>query len=124
MTRRNHPEDALHMAVAQYLDLALPKDAAWTTVEHGGKRTKAEAGKLKTKGVKPGWPDIIIFWRWEAIAIELKSEKGRLSPVQKKMHERLRIAGVHVYTAKCIEEVEGFLRAHMHLRATTGARAA
>ena len=123
MTRR-HEEDDLHMTVAQFLDLALPEDAVWTTIEHGGKRDKREAGRLKAKGVKPGWPDIIILYRGRMVAIELKSEKGRLSPAQKAMHTRLTLAGALVYTATCLEAVEGFLSAFMPLRATTGARAA
>lgn len=123
MTRRNRPEDALHIAVAQFLNLALPRDACWTTVEHGSKRTKAEAGKLKAKGVKPGVPDIIIFHKRRTYAIELKTEKGRLSAVQKDMHKHLKDAGVYVYTARSVEEIELILAPHMLLRASTGARA-
>ena len=128
MTRRKHPEDDLHMAVAQYLgvekNLAIPDDAVWTTVEHGGKRGAREAGRLKRKGLKPGWPDIIVVYRGRVVVIELKAPGGRLSPAQKTMHEHLKLAGALVYTATSIEAVEGFLSAIMPLRATTGARAA
>ncbi len=122
MTRRLHTEDDLHMAVARYLDLALPEDAVWTTVEHGGKRGKREAGRLKAKGLTPGWPDIIIIYRGSPICIELKSAKGVLSPAQKALHPRLMLAGAWVYTATSIEELEGFLSSiGVPLRATTGA---
>ncbi len=124
MTRRNHPEDDFHMAVAAYLDLALPPDAVWTTIEHGGKRGKREAGRLKAKGLTPGWPDILVIYRGRVICIELKSAKGVLSASQRALHPRLTLAGALVYTATRIEEVEGFLRATVPLRATTGARAA
>ncbi len=127
MTRRKHPEDSLHIAVAQFLDAALPHDACWTTVEHGGKRTKAEAGKLKAKGLKPGWPDVQIVYRQRLICFELKASGGTLSPEQKVMHARLSLAGALVYpgAVTCVEQVEGFLRgACVPLRATTGARAA
>ena len=122
MTRRQHPEDDLHLAVAQFLDLALPKDAAWTTVEHGGKRTKAEAGKLKAKGLKPGWPDIQIVYRGRLILFELKAPGGLLSLAQMGMHEQLTLAGALVYPGVVtrVEQVEGFLRPIMLLRATTG----
>ncbi len=118
--RRKHPEDDLHMAVAQFLDLALPEDACWTTVEHGGKRGKAEAARLKAKGLRAGWPDILIIYRGRSITIELKAPAGVLSPKQKALHTRLTLAGALVYTARCIEEVEGFLGVIMPLRATTG----
>ncbi len=48
------PEQALHRAVAAFLDVALPDGAAWTTIEPGGYRTKAEAGIAKARGVKAG----------------------------------------------------------------------
>ena len=127
MTRRKHPEDSFHIAVARYLDLALPHDACWTTVEHGGKRTKAEAGKLKAKGLKPGWPDVQIIYRHRVILFELKAPGGTLSAEQKLMHAQLSLAGALVYPGPvtCLEQVEGFLRgACVPLRATTGAGAA
>ncbi len=125
MTRRNRPEEALQRAVASYLDLALPKDAVWFHCPSGGGRSKAEAGIFKAMGVKAGVPDLIIIYQGRVTAIELKAPGGTLSPGQKLMHARLSLAGVLVYTATRIEEVEGFLRgAGVPLRASTGARAA
>lgn len=123
MTRRANPEDDLHMATAQFLDLALPEDACWTTVEHGGKRGKREAGRLKAKGVKPGWPDILIIWRGRAFTIELKAPNGRLSESQKIRQPMIRQAGAPVAICRRIEEVEGTLHGWgLRLKATTGAR--
>ena len=124
MTRHKRPEEMFQRAVARYLDLALPADAVWFHPPNGGARSKAEAGIFKAMGVKAGVPDLIIVYRGRVVAIELKSEHGRLSPAQKAMHERLTRAGALVYTATRIEHVEGFLRATVPLRATTGARAA
>ncbi len=123
MTRRKHPETAFQIAVAQYLDLALPEDAVWTTIPAGG-GGKVRGARLKAMGYKAGWPDLQVVYRGQLICIELKSAKGRLAPTQKAMHGRLTNAGALVYTARCIEQVEGFLRASVPLRATTGARAA
>ncbi len=126
MTHRKHPEDDLHITIAQFLDLALPDDAVWTTVEHGGYRTKTEAAKLKAKGVKPGWPDIQIVYRGRMVCFELKAPGRKLSPVQIDMHARLSLAGVLIYpgVVTCVEQVEGFLRPIIPLKATTKARAA
>ncbi len=123
MTRRNRPEEAFQRAVASYLDLALPRDAVWFHPPNGGARSKAEAGIFKAMGVKPGVPDIIVIYRGRVVAIELKSEKGQLSPAQKLMQAQLTAAGSLVYTATRIEEVESFLRVVIPLRATTVVRA-
>lgn len=50
-----------------------------------------------------GWPDCIFLRERpsvgdaEIIAIELKSEKGKLSPEQAECHRLLRLAGIEVY---------------------------
>ncbi len=127
MTRRKYVEDDLHMTVAQYLDLALPRDAVWTTVEPGGYRSKTEASRLKSKGVKAGWPDVQIIHCGRLICFELKAPRGTLSREQKVMHARLSLAGALVYPGPVtqLEQVEGFLRgACVPLRGTTGTRAA
>ncbi len=124
MTRRKHDEDDLHITVAQYLDLALPERAVWTTIPAGG-GGKVRGARLKAMGYKAGFPDIQIFYEGRVICLELKSKKGRLSPAQKAMHEQLTSAGVLVFTARSVPEVEGFLRGCcVQLKATTGARAA
>ncbi len=127
MTRRNRPEEALHRTVAKFLgierNLALPNDAVWTTMPAGG-GGKVRGAQLKAKGLKPGWPDILIVYRGRLICIELKSPKGQRSPAQKLIHAQLTAAGAVVYTATSIEAVEGFLRVIIPLKATTGARAA
>ena len=120
--RRRRPEQALHRACAQYLDVALPGDACWFHPANGGARSPVEAAIFKGLGVKAGVPDLVIVYRGRFIAIELKSEGGRLTPAQKAMHERLRLAGAIVTTAKSLEEVEGFLGQLVPLRATVGGR--
>ncbi len=122
--RRKRPEEMFQRAVARYLDLALPEDAVWFHPPNGGARSKAAAGIFKAMGVKAGVPDLIVIYQGQVVAIELKAPGGTLSKAQKAMHERLMLAGALVYTATRIEEVEGFLRATVPLKATTGARAA
>ena len=111
------PEEALHRAVAAFLDVALPEGAAWTTVEPGGYRTKAEAGIAKARGVKAGWPDVLVIFRGRAIFFELKGPKGRLSAAQTAAHERLRLAGAVVYTVRSLDELAAVLGQLVPLRA-------
>ncbi len=120
--RRRRPEQALHHACAQFLDIALPSDACWFHPANGGARSPVEAAIFKGLGVRPGVPDLVIVYRGRFIAIELKSEGGRLTPAQKGMHERLQLAGAVVTTAKSLKELEGFLGQLVPLRATVGGR--
>ncbi len=121
---RQRPEYELQVAVVDFLQLALPDDAVFFHVPNGGYRNKSEAARFKRMGTVAGVPDILVIYRGQVVAIELKAPGGTLSKAQKAMHERLTLAGALVYTATRIEEVEGFLRATVPLRATTGARAA
>ncbi len=108
-------EQQLHIAVAQYLDLALPKaDTAlpggipWTTIAHGG-GGKIRGALLKAMGLKPGWPDIHILFAG-AHYIELKKEGGKLSKAQKAVHAAIRGAGGRVAVCRSIQDVEETLR--------------
>ncbi len=111
------PEEALHRTVARFLDLALPEGTAWTSLEPGGYRTKAEAGIAKARGVKAGWPDVLIVFKGRAIFFELKGPKGRLSAAQKAAHVRLNLAGAVVYTVQSLDELAAFLGQLIPLRA-------
>ena len=124
MTRRNHPEETLQRAVAQYLDLALPEDCWWTSIPAGG-GGRIRGAILKGMGYKPGTPDILIIWNGRGYWIELKVEKRGLSAAQKACHDRLRIAGSVVSRCYAVDEVEGQLKWWgLPLRASTKARAA
>ena len=126
MTRRQHPEDDFHVTVAQFLAIALPKDACcWTTIEPGGKRDTLEAARLQAKGVQAGWTDIIILYCGDLFCIELKAQGKYFSKVQKAMHKELTAAGAFVAPRITkLEELEEFLLRFMPLRASTGTRAA
>jgi hypothetical protein len=114
MTRR--PEQALHRACAQFLDIALPPDACWFHPPNGGARSPVEAAIFKGLGVKAGVPDLVIVYRGRFIAIELKGPSGRLTPTQKAMHGRLTLAGATVSVAKSVEELQDFLSQIVPLR--------
>src|SRR5260221_7370745 len=98
-------EAALHKAAAKYLAFALPADAVFTTIGHGG-GGRVRGAQLKARGMVAGFPDLLILWQGKAFCIELKSENGRLSKEQEALHERLRLAGCFVETCHSLDEVE------------------
>lgn len=115
---KNRPEQALQIAVAGYLDLALPDSAVWWHIPNGGNRSKAEAGLFKAMGVKAGVPDIQILWnkapkssaRHTAIFIELKAPGGSISRNQRQMRKRLVDLSCPYLTTTSVENIEDFLR--------------
>ncbi len=110
MTRRARPEEALHLATAQYLRLALPRDAVW---HHSPNEAKAKVqwhAKRKALGMRAGWPDLEFVWQGRAMFIELKAPKGRLNDNQEKARDDLVAAGALVALCRSVEAVEITLR--------------
>lgn len=120
-----HEERALHIAIWDWLQLALPPDAVAVHPANGEYRTAKTGALLKRMGVVAGCPDLFIFWQGRTFAIEVKAPGGRVSPAQIEMAQRLQRAGVITTIAYKMEAVEAFLRSvGMPLRATLGGRAA
>ena len=107
--RAGMTEAQLHRAVASYLNAALPKDAVWTTVGHGG-GGKVRGAQLKAMGLRAGWPDVQILWNGEFYGIELKTVKGRSSPEQDACMEAIFEAGGRYETIRSLDELQDWLR--------------
>ena len=69
----------------------------------GGKRTKADGGRLKAEGVLAGVPDLCIPAL--SLFIEMKTATGALEPAQKEVHDRLRANGQTVEVCRSVEDV-------------------
>ena len=62
--------------------------------------------KVRWEG-RSGCPDCFIWWQWPAAAyVEVKSENDRYSVIQKREVARMREAGVPVFTARSMSDVE------------------
>lgn len=104
--KRQQPERNLHRAVAQYLDVALPATAFWWPIPSASHRLLPQAANMKRAGeIKPGLPDIMLCYRGRLICIELKAPKGRLSPAQHDVHERLTLSGAVVCVCRSLDDV-------------------
>lgn len=110
--KRKQPEQKFHQAVAQFLETALQPPVEWTTLGHGGGGA-VRGAILKSKGVHPGWPDIIISCPVEVsrckfalmVGLELKSQEGTVSLDQKRVHSSLERSGWQVFVCRDLEEV-------------------
>lgn len=81
-------------------------------VEKHLKTEVEKCGGLCLKWASPGVrgvPDRIVVIGREVFFVELKKEGGVLSPLQRKMIEKLRGQGVKVYVLEGMDQVEDFL---------------
>ena len=100
------PEDSLQRTVAHLLEVALLPPAVFTCTPVGMYELGVkERVRLKTFGLKAGWPDLIACYDGRSIGIELKRPSGAPSKSQKAMHPKLEAAGVHVYICRTPEAV-------------------
>lgn len=80
---RDNPEERLQIAIVQHLRIRAPKNVIWFAVPNGEKRSKRTAGRLKAQGVVAGIADLaFVLPDGRAAFMELKAEKGRMSPAQ------------------------------------------
>lgn len=97
-------EAALHRAIWSALQPLLPCDAvAWHSA-NGERRDRATGAKLAAMGVVPGVADLILMRAGRALAVEIKSPKGKLSGEQKTWQARWVRAGGEYVVAQSVEE--------------------
>jgi len=101
---RNRPEQALQRAVFQHIDARSARGAFCLHVPNGGKRSKVEAAILQGLGVRAGVPDVLAVKAGRLCALELKSERGRLSEAQRKTIAALKAAGAIVAVAGTLDD--------------------
>jgi hypothetical protein len=119
------PEDDLHTAVAQALDVLLLPPAMWTTFPAGHVQlTGQAAAKLARLGLKRNWPDVLVL-HGLLHGIELKRPGGVLSRTrmvrtrrgglrivegQRDAFPRLQAAGMRLAVCDSVDEVLATLR--------------
>lgn len=120
--KRNTPEYDFHCEVADTLDKILnPNLTCWSSVENsnhtGGVYGMIKQSKDKRKGVKTGYPDLVIFYNAQnglgiSLHIELKAGMNGLTKEQVGFHKRLKNAGSYVETIRTIDELLLTLKKH------------
>lgn len=112
MKRRANPEHRLQVAVANYLAVALKPPTIWTSLDAGaGKMSPITAAMRKARGVKPGWPDVLIIHPGRmphmatVVGIELKATAGRMSKAQATIAGAMSGAGCEYFLCRSIEGV-------------------
>jgi hypothetical protein len=114
-----HPEQAIQCAVMEHLWRRSVPGVFSFHCPNGGWRSPIEAKVLKGLGVVSGVPDVFIIAHGKPYALELKTETGKLTPVQRSTHVLLQAAGVEVAVAYGIDAAVQQLEAWSLLRGRT-----
>ena len=117
-------EDDLQRQVILMLKESLPIGTLYHHSPNEGMRKVQFKMKLKSMGTRFGWPDLEIFApahetitsKNETLFIELKLNKGKLSPNQVSIRDSLISAGFPWALCRSVEEVETFLNKYIKLR--------
>jgi hypothetical protein len=108
---RKRPEQLIQRALVERLAWQKPAGVWFCHIGNGGYRRPIEAAIMAGMGVRRGAPDLLFIVDGRAFGLELKSERGRLSPAQRECHEEIREAGGVVGVAGSIDESVEMLRA-------------
>ena len=78
-------------------------------LKHIVQKSGGQYRKVRWEG-RSGCPDCLVWWQWPAAAfIEIKAEGDRLSKLQTREIERMEMAGVPVYVAHSIAEIDAIV---------------
>jgi hypothetical protein len=69
-----------------------------------------EGAKFKAQGVISGVPDLVFIWAGKTRYIEVKTESGRLSTEQVKLHQKWKEQGVEVKVCRSSREIIELVR--------------
>ena len=126
--RRQKPEDAIQIAVADQLRARAKTGVVWWHTPNGarlgGKFVKAKNGKsfpiqgkrLKKFGVRAGVSDILAFFNGEMFCLELKAPGGRPSEGQLEFLSDMQEQGAYGCIAEGLNEAIAVLEAWGLLR--------
>jgi hypothetical protein len=107
-TRKFGPEDHILYQVVQFINIQY-KHVLYCHVPNERKAKVQYYVKLKSLGVKSGVPDLLIFnpfGKFIGLAIELKSEKGKVSELQSFWLDALKIRGWSTHVCYSFEETK------------------
>ena len=85
---RKREEDAAQKWVVEWVRRTCPSVLIFH-VPNGGQRSRTEAAILKGLGVLAGIPDLILLWPGHVAGLEMKAPKGKPTPEQEAIGERM-----------------------------------
>ena len=116
MRRRQRQEQIIHKATISHLKARGVRDLVFLHPANGGARSPIEGAILKSLGVVPGAPDLLLWHAGKSFALEIKTEVGRVTEAQLELLDRLSKAGVYTAIAHGLDRALAILESWGLLR--------
>lgn len=105
-----HNESTLQIHCVTWFNLAFTEfKGLLFSVPNGGQRNVATARVMKMEGVVAGVSDLILFVPasgYHALCIEMKTEKGKQSELQKEWQTKVEAQGYKYVVCRSVEEFQ------------------
>ena len=105
-------EENLHRACVELLRLYEARGLlVFTHPANGGLRDAATAGRMKAMGQCAGVPDLLVWTAERHFQIELKTQRGRISPAQTAWSNCMLRFGIRVHICRSLDDLQEILLA-------------
>ena len=102
---------------------AFHPDVLCFAVPNGASVSAAQRLRLTHEGMMAGAPDLLLFYAGlPPLAIEMKTDTGKVSKEQLSMHQALRDRGVVVQICRSTEEAYNAMTAWLNINTTTNSK--
>jgi VRR-NUC domain len=98
-------EDNIQIALIRWITYQYPQ-AVVLHIHNESKRSRFEVWKAKKMGMQKGASDLLIFFNGKSIAIELKSDKGKVKPEQIVWQTRFKESGHSAFICRGFDEAK------------------
>ena len=98
------PERAIQVAFVREWDALGPRDAVLMGTANEAPNSPQSWARFKASGLRPGCPDIVVFWRGGGLGLEFKARGGRVSDAQIAFHEAMEAIGWPVAVVRSVDE--------------------
>ena len=109
MGKRIDREGPIHKAIVHYLRRVLPKNAiihhSRNEGNRGGMRGVRDGARGKAMGIKPGFPDLLIFTGGVGYCVEVKAEGGKMSTAQRAVRAELEKQEIPYAVCRSVEDM-------------------
>lgn len=106
--KRQNPEAVIQRAI---IDRLRWLGCLVVHVPNEGKRSARGGRFAKGIGMRPGFPDLLVYRAGRHALLEVKAPTGRLSPAQTETHGELHRQGIAVHVVRSQDEALAALRA-------------